>query len=144
MARAEIGDRVSVYYKGVLEDGTLAEGTAEGEPFEFTVGDEAVKNVFTRLVLGMEEGDSRTVILSPEDAFGPYNPDFVIEVARSKFPSDAPLEKGVRMEVQADPGGVPIEVSIAKVTPQTVTLDGNHPLAGKKITMAIQLLEIVV
>lgn len=144
MARAEIGDRVSVYYKGVLEDGTLAEGTAEGEPFEFTVGDEAVKNVFTRLVLGMEEGDSRTVVLSPEDAFGPYNPDFVIEVARSKFPPDAPLEKGVRMEVQSDPGGVPIEVSIAKVTPQTVTLDGNHPLAGKKITMAIQLLEIAV
>ena len=144
MARAEIGDRVSVYYKGVLEDGTLAEGTAEGEPFEFTVGDEAVKNVFTRLVLGMEEGDSRTVILSPEDAFGPYNPDFVIEVARSKFPPDAPLEKGVRMEVQSDPGGVPIEVSITKVTPQTVTLDGNHPLAGKKITMAIQLLEIAV
>ncbi len=144
MARAEIGDRVSVYYKGVLEDGTIAEGTAEGEPFEFTVGDEAVKNIFTRLVLGMEEGDSRTVILSPEDAFGPYNPDFVIEVARSKFPPDAPLEKGVRMEVQSDPGGMPIEVSITKVTPQTVTLDGNHPLAGKKITMAIQLLEIVV
>ena len=144
MARAEIGDRVSVYYKGVLEDGTIAEGTAEGEPFEFTVGDEAVKNIFTRLVLGMEEGDSRTVILSPEDAFGPYNPDFVIEVARSKFPPDAPLEKGVCMEVQSDPGGMPIEVSITKVTPQTVTLDGNHPLAGKKITMAIQLLEIVV
>lgn len=144
MARAEIGDRVSVYYKGVLEDGTIAEGTAEGEPFEFTVGDEAVKNIFTRLVFGMEEGDSRTVILSPEDAFGPYNPDFVIEVARSKFPPDAPLEKGVRMEVQSDPGGMPIEVSITKVTPQTVTLDGNHPLAGEKITMAIQLLEIAV
>lgn len=144
MARAEIGDRVLVYYKGVLENGTIAEGTAEGEPFEFTVGDEAVKNIFTRLVLGLEEGDSRTVILSPEDAFGPYNPDFVIEVARSKFPPDAPLEKGVRMEVQSDPSGTSVEVSVTKVTPQTVTLDGNHPLAGEKITMAIQLLEIVV
>ncbi len=142
MARAEIGNRVLVYYKGVLEDGTVAEGTAEGEPYEFTVGDEAVKNIFTRLVLGMKEGDSRTVLLSPEEAFGPYNPDFVIEVARSKFPPDAPLEKGVRMEVQADPDGTPVEVSVTKVTPQTVTLDGNHPLAGEEVTMTIQLLEI--
>ena len=142
MARAEIGNRVLVYYKGVLEDGTVAEGTAEGEPYEFTVGDEAVKNIFTRLVLGMKEGDSRTVLLSPEEAFGPYNPDFVIEVARSKFPPDAPLEKGVRMEVQADPDGTPVEVSVTKVTPQTVTLDGNHSLAGEEVTMTIQLLEI--
>lgn len=142
MARAEIGDRVSVYYKGILDDGTLAEGTVEGDPYEFTVGDEAVKRIFTRLVLGMEEGESRTVVLSPEEAFGPYNPDFVIEVARSKFPPDAPLEKGIRMEVQADPDGTPVEVSVLNVTSETVTLDGNHPLAGEEIIMTIQLLEI--
>ena len=142
MARAEMGDRVSVYYKGILDDGTLAEGTVEGDPYEFTVGDEAVKRIFTRLVLGMEEGESRTVVLSPEEAFGPYNPDFVIEVARSKFPPDAPLEKGIRMEVQADPDGTPVEVSVLNVTSETVTLDGNHPLAGEEIIMTIQLLEI--
>lgn len=142
MARAEIGDRVSVYYKGILDDGTLAEGTVEGDPYEFTVGDEAVKRIFTRLVLGMEEGESRTVVLSPEEAFGPYNPDFVIEVARSKFPPDAPLEKGIRMEVQADHDGTPVEVSVLNVTSETVTLDGNHPLAGEEIIMTIQLLEI--
>ncbi len=144
MARVEMGDRVLIYYKGVLENGTVAEGTPENEPFEFTVGGEAVKDIFTRLVVGMEEGDSRTVILSPEDAFGPYNPDFVIEVARSKFPPDAPLEKGVRMEVQSAPDGTPVEVCVTEVTPQTVTLDGNHPLAGEKITMTVQLLEIAV
>ena len=144
MAQAEIGDRVLVYYKGVLKDGTVAEGTPENEPFEFTVGDESVKDIFTRLVNGMVEGDTRTVILSPEDAFGPYNSDFVIEVARSKFPPDTLLEKGMRMEVQSDPNGTPIEVSVKEITSQTVTLDGNHPLAGEEITMTIQLLEIVV
>ena len=144
MARAEMGDRVSVYYKGILEDGTIAEGTLKNEPFEFTVGDEEVKDIFTRMVVGLEEGDSRTVILSPENAFGPYNPDFVVEVARSKFPPDAPLEKGVRMEVQSDPTGTPVEVRVIDVTPQAVTLDGNHPLAGKEITLTMQLLEIVV
>lgn len=144
MAQAEHGDRVLVYYKGILENGTVAEGTVEGEPYEFTVGDDAVKEMFTRIVLGMDEGESRTVILAPEDAFGPYNPEFVIEVERSKFPPDAPLEKGVRMEVQADPDGTPIEVKVTGVTPEVVTLDGNHPLAGESITMTIELLEIVV
>jgi len=143
MAQAENGDRVLVYYKGVLENGTLTEGTVEGEPFEFTVGDETVKEVFTRIVLGMEEGDSRSVVLPPEEAFGPYNPDFVIEVERSKFPPDAPLEKGVRMEVQSDRDGTPMEVVIKEVTPERVTLDGNHPFAGETITMTIQFLEIV-
>ena len=144
MAKAEQGDRVLVYYKGVLENGTITEGTTEDEPFEFTVGDETVKEVFTRLVLGMEEGDSRTVILPPEESFGPYNPDFVIEVERSKFPPDAPLEKGVRMEVQSDPDGTPMEVVIKDVTPEMVTLDGNHQFAGETITMTIELLEIVI
>ena len=142
MSHAQIGDHVSVYYKGILDDGTIAEGTAEGDPYEFTVGDEAVKRIFTRLVLGMAEGESRTVVLSPEEAFGPYNPDFVIEVARSKFPPDAPLEKGVRMEVRAEPDGTPVEVAVLNVTPETVTLDGNHPLAGREVTMTMQLLEI--
>ena len=144
MAQAEMGDRVLVYYKGVLDNGTVAEGTVEGEPFEFTVGDDAVKEMFTRIVYGMEEGDSRTVVLSPEDAFGPYNPDFVIEVERSKFPPGAPLEPGVRMEVKSGPDGTPIEVIVKAVADHMVTLDGNHPLAGEKITITLQLLEIVI
>ena len=144
MAQAEIGDRVLVYYKGVLENGTVAEGTAEREPYEFTVGDESVREIFTRVVTGMEEGDFRTVILSPKDAFGPHNPDFVIEVERSRFPPDAQLEQGMGMEVQSDPDGTPIEVTVTEVTPETVTLDGNHLLTGETITMTVQLLEIVV
>ena len=143
MAQAEMGDRVLVYYKAILETGTVAEGTREGEPFEFTVGDDSVRELFTRLVLGMEEGDSRTVELKPEDAFGPYQSEFVIDVPRSNIPPDAPLEVGARMEVQADPSGTPIEVIVKAVTDDVVTLDGNHPLAGETVTMSLQLLEIV-
>jgi len=138
-----MGDRVLVYYKAILETGTVAEGTREGEPFEFTVGDDSVRELFTRLVLGMEEGDSRTVELKPEDAFGPYQSEFVIDVPRSNIPPDAPLEVGARMEVQADPSGTPIEVIVKAVTDDVVTLDGNHPLAGETVTMSLQLLEIV-
>lgn len=143
MAQAEMGDRVLVYYKAVLGNGTVAEGTKEGEPFEFTVGDDSVRELFTRLVLEMEEGDSRIVELKPEDAFGPYQSAFVIDVPRSKFPPDAELEVGARMEVQADPAGTPLDVVVKAVTDEIVTLDGNHPLAGETVTMTMQLLEIV-
>jgi len=144
MARAEMGDSVRIYYKAFLDNGTIVEGTVEGDLYEFTVGDPDVREMFTRMVDGMEEGEKRTVVLKPEDAYGPYNPDFVIDIPRSKFPPDAPIQIGTRMEVQADPGGAPIEVAVKAVTDHLVTLDANHPLAGETVTLTVQLMEISV
>jgi len=143
MAQAEMGDAVRIYYTAVLENGTMAEGTPEGEPYEFSVGDPSVREMFTKIILGMEEGDKRSVVLKPEDAFGMYNSEFVVEIGREKFPEDAPLEVGTQMEVQSDPGGTPIDVHIKAVTDETVTLDANHPLAGEQITLTVQLVEIM-
>ena len=144
MARAEMGDRVRIYYKAILDNNTIAEGTPEGDLYEFTLGDPGVRDMFTKIVLDMEEGEKRIVVLKPEDAYGPHNPDFVIDVPRSKFPPDAPIQIGTRLEVQADPGGAPIEVAVKAVTDHAVTLDANHPLAGETVTLAVQLMEIVV
>lgn len=143
MAQAEMGDQVRVYYKAFLDNGKEVEGTAEGDLFAFTVGDPEVREMFTTIVLDMEEGDQRTVVLPPEKAYGHYNSDFVIEVPLSKFPPDADPSIGDRMEVQSDPGGTPIDVLVKAVTDQTVTLDANHPLAGEQITLRVQLMEIV-
>ncbi|MFT5370417.1 MAG: peptidylprolyl isomerase [Candidatus Latescibacterota bacterium] len=143
MTRAEMGDAVRVYYKAVLENESIAEGTSEGEPFEFSVGDPTVREMFTKIVLGMEEGDKRSVVLKPEDAFGVYNSEYVVEIGRDKFPPDAPLEIGTRMEVQSDPDGTPIDVSVKAVTDQIVTLDANHSLAGETITLTVQLVEVM-
>ena len=142
MAQAEMGDAVRVYYTAVLENGTTAEGTPEGEPFEFSVGDPSVREMFTKIILGMEEGEKRSVVLKPEDAFGVYNPEYIVEVGRDKFPPDTPLDIGTQMEVQADPGGTPIDVVVKAVTDDTVTLDANHPLAGQVITLTVQLVEV--
>lgn len=143
MAQAEMGDAVRIYYMAALESGTIAEGTPEGEPYEFSVGDPDVREMFTKMVLGMEEGDKRSVVLKPEDAFGTYNPEYVVEISRDKFPDDTPLEIGTQMEVQADPGGTPIDVHVKNVTDETVTLDANHPLAGETIVLTVQLIEIM-
>lgn len=143
MALAEMGDAVRIYYTAVLENESVAEGTPEGEPFEFSVGDPDVREMFTKIVLGMEEGDKRSVVLKPEDAFGVYNKEYVIEVGRDKFPPDTPLEIGTRMEVQSDPSGTAIDVTIKSVTDQTVILDANHALAGETITLTVQLVEVM-
>lgn len=142
MAQAEMGDAVRIYYTAVLENGTIAEGTPEGEPFEFSVGDPNVREMFTNIILGMEEGDKRSVVLKPEDAFGVYNSEYIVEVGRDKFPPDTPLDIGTQMEVQADPSGTPIDVVVKAVTDETVTLDANHPLAGQTITLTVQLVEV--
>ena len=143
MAQAEMGDAVRIYYTAVLENESVAEGTPEGEPFEFSVGDPEVREMFTKIVLGMEEGDKRSVVLKPEDAFGVYNQDYVVEVGRDKFPPETPLEVGTRMEVQSDPNGTALDVTIKAVTDQMVTLDANHALAGETITLTVQLVEIM-
>ncbi|MDA0708597.1 MAG: FKBP-type peptidyl-prolyl cis-trans isomerase [bacterium] len=143
MSKAEMGDAVRVYYTAIRENETIAEGTPEGEPFEFSVGDPEVREMFTRIVLGMEEGDKRSVTLQPKDAFGLYLPEYVVEVGRDKFPPDVLLEIGTRMEVQADPGGTPLDVTVKSVTDQIVVLDANHALAGETIVLTVQLVEMI-
>lgn len=143
MAQAEMGDAVRIYYTAILDNESIAEGTPEGEPFEFSVGDPNVREMYTKIVLGMEEGEKRSVVLKPEDAFGLYNAEYVVEVGRDKFPPDTPLDIGTRMEVQADPTGTPIDVSVKSVTDETVILDANHPLAGETVTLTVQLVEIM-
>jgi peptidylprolyl isomerase len=143
MAQAQMGDAVRIYYKAVLDNETTAEGTPDGEPFEFSVGDPDVREMFTKIILGMEEGARRSVVLGPEDAYGEYQADYLVEIGRDKFPPDTPLKIGTRMEVQSDPVGTPIDVSIKAVTDQVVTLDANHPLAGQTITLTVQLVEVM-
>lgn len=143
MAQAEMGDAVRIYYTAILANDSVAEGTPEGEPFEFSVGDPNVREMFTKIVLGMEEGDKRSVELKPEDAFGLYDKDYVVEIGRDKFPPDTPLEIGTRMEVQSDPNGTPVDVTVKAITDDTVTLDANHALAGETITLTVQLVEIM-
>jgi peptidylprolyl isomerase len=143
MAQAQMGDAVRMYYTAALENGTIAEGTPEGEPFEFSVGDPSVREMFSKIILGMEEGDKRSVVLKPEDAFGVYHSDHIVEIGRDKFPPDTPLDVGTQMEVQADPSGTPIDVVVKAVTDETVTLDANHPLAGKTIMLTVQLVEVM-
>ncbi len=142
MAQAKTGDTVKVLYTGSLEDGTVFGSSPEQEPMEFTIGQKNVLPSFENEVIGMNEGDTKTVSIPPEGAFGHRKEELIFDVERSKIPIDTDLRLGGVLRVGSDTGK-DFDVTIANVDDKIVTLDGNHPLAGKILNFKIQLVEIL-
>lgn len=141
MSQAKLGDRVRVHYKLFLNDGTIFDSSLEREPLEFTIGEGMVIPGFENAVIGMNEGETKNISLPPEDAYGPYRNDLVFVVGRSMVPPDIDPQVGMGLQVRS-PKGI-INVIITNVTDNTITLDGNHPLAGKDLKFEVKLLNIL-
>ena len=139
--RAEIGDSVKVHYTLTLDDGTEVESSVGGTPIEFTVGAGQMIAGFDHAVVGMSVGESKTVRIPPEDAYGPYREDLVQEVLRDQLPPELELEVGAQLQVQL-PDGQLVLFTVIEITESTVTLDANHHLAGEYLTFNIELVEI--
>lgn len=143
MVQAKEGNTVRVHYTCHDEDGTVVD-TSYGreEPMEFTLGQGQVIPGFEEAVIGMSPGESITVEVPMERAYGPYRPELVMDVPRGNIPADLDPEVGQILQVRLTSGQVMLVV-VTKVTDETVTLDANHPLAGKNLKFDIELLEIV-
>jgi peptidylprolyl isomerase len=141
MAQAQNGDKVRVHYTGKLEDGTVFDSSQGSEPLEFTIGQGQLIPGFEQGVVGMEPGESKTVDIPAVQAYGPHRPEGVFELDRSEIPTGIPLEVGLRLQANQQSGQT-VELTVVNLTPDKVTLDGNHPLAGKDLTFDIQLMEI--
>ena len=142
MAVAQDGDRVKVYFTGTLEDGTIFGQTHEDEPFEFTIGEENVLPKFGGAVIGMEEGEDKTFLIAPEDAYGPRDEKRVFTAEKSEIPDHIKPEIGRKIQVQMGNGQMAI-LTVLDVSEDKVTFDANDPLAGEELTFNIKLLEIV-
>jgi len=142
MAQAKVGDVVRVHYKGYFDDGTVFDTSRNAEPFEFTLGNEMVIPGFENAILGMEVGDVRTVEISPEEGYGERREDLVIEIDKNQVPPEIQPEVGMMLQLQSGQGEA-IPVMVSAIGETTITLDGNHPLAGKKLNFEIELVEIV-
>ena len=140
MAQAQSGNRVKVHYTGKLGDGSVFDSSDGREPLEFTVGEGQVIPGFEQGVVGMEPGDSKTLNIPSDEAYGPHRPEGVFEIERSELPPSIPLEEGMRL--QANQGGRTVELMVVEIDESKVTLDGNHPLAGQDLTFDIQLVEV--
>ena len=142
MAVAKEGDRVKVYFTGTLKDGTIFGQTHEDEPFEFTLGDKSVLPKFEGAVIGMEEGESKTFLVAPEDAYGARDEKRVFTAEKSEIPDHITPEIGKKIQVQMGSGEMAI-LTVLEVSEDKVTFDANDPLAGEELTFEIKLLEIV-
>lgn len=142
MAQAKPGDRVIVHYSGSLEDGTIFSSTyEEDQPFEFTLGEESILPSFQNAVIGMNEGETKTISVPPEDGYGEHKTEFVLKMERTQAPPDLELEVGKRLQIRLSDGTMRV-VTVVAITEENVILDANDPLAGKTLTFEIELVEI--
>jgi len=142
MAQAKQGDTVKINYTGKLEDETVFDSSINREPLQFTVGEGKIIPGVEQAVIGMNPGESKTVKVTSDQAYGPHRPELVEEIEREQFPDYLKLEAGKMLQIR-QPDGQTLQVKINDVTESKVTLDTNHPLAGKELTFDIQLLEII-
>jgi peptidylprolyl isomerase len=142
MAEAKNGDKVRVHYTGSTEDGTVFDSSKDREPLEFTLGETGIIPGFQEIIVGMNPGDTKTDTIPPEKAYGPHREEMVLDVEREKLPQDLDLEVGQHLQLSRSDGQV-IPVQVTKLDDASVTIDANHPLAGKDLTFEVDLLEIV-
>jgi len=142
MAQAKAGDKVRVHYEGQLSDGTIFDSSLEREPIEFILGQDTVIPGFEQAVIGMEAGQSKDVSIPPEEGFGEYSEDLVVNIEKTILPPDINPELGMQLEVSSEEE-TPRVFTIADIAEDSITLDGNHPLAGAEIAFKIELLEIL-
>jgi peptidylprolyl isomerase len=137
MIAAKDGDTVKVHYTGTLADGTVFDSSRERDPLEFTLGQGQLIPGFEKTVLGMTAGESRTVTIPADEAYGPYRDEMVLAVPRSQFPPNVTPELGMQLQVGQDEQAM--TVMITNISDEEVTLDANHPLAGQDLTFTIEL-----
>ncbi len=139
---AKLGDTVKVHYTCNLEDGSLFATTRDKEPKEFVLGAGDVILGLQDAVAGMRPGESKTVTVPPEKAYGPYHVEMIATIERDKVPADIDLEPGIALRVKhAD--GHESDAFVTEVSSTTIKLDGNHPLAGKRLILELELIEVI-
>lgn len=139
---AQQGDKVKVHYKGRLEDGFEFDTSLDREPLVFVIGACEVIQGFEDAAVGMASGEIKTVSIAPESAYGAYNDELVVDMPRQYMPEDIIPEIGMLLKI-VDHDGHEIPVRVTDVDDDTITLDANHPLAGKILVFDIELLEIL-
>lgn len=141
MAQAKNGDTVKIHYTGSLEDGTVFDSSAGREPLEFTLGEGAVIPGFEKAAVGMDAGEKKKFTIPCDEAYGERNEELIYVVDKSELPQGIDPEPGMALQAQG-PDGQPFLLNVTAVAEEKVTLDANHPLAGKDLTFEIELVAV--
>jgi len=141
MSQVKSGDKIKVHYHGKLTNGETFDSSAGREPLAFEVGSGMVIKGFDDGVTGMVVGEKKTIHIPFMEAYGPRNPEMVIEMPKDRFPADMEIEMGMPL-VMSDGQGQQFQVTIVEIKETAVMLDANHPLAGQDLTFDLELVEI--
>lgn len=141
-AKVRKGDTVQINYACKLGNGSVIDSSIGRESLEFTLGKEEVIKGLEEAVTGMKVGESKTISVAAEKAYGPHHDEWVLDVGRDKLPEDWNPEIGLHFEIPREKGKSSM-ATVTHVSQSSVTLDFNHPLAGKELIFEISLLEII-
>ena len=135
------GDIVKVDYEGKLEDGTVFDASANhGKPLEFEAGAGLVIKGFDNAILGMKKGEEKEINIPCAQAYGDVRPEMIKKVPRDQLPKEHEPKPGM-MLIMGTPEGNQIPCKIVAVTDTEVSIDLNHPLAGKNLIFKVKVLE---
>ncbi len=141
MSAVKNGDTVKVHYHGTLDDGTVFDSSHERDPLSFTIGQGEIIPGLENAVQGMNQGDTKSVSIPPEEAYGSRQEENMLQVNQTDIPEEINPEEGMVLQVKTQ-DGQSRNVTVAEVTEEAVTLDGNHPLAGENLNFEINLVEV--
>ena len=142
MAQAKNGDTVRVHYRGTLKDGSEFDSSQGREPLQFQVGSGQVIPGFEKQVEGMAVGETSTLTIPADEAYGPRDERQIQIVPRTALPAEMELHIGSGLTATT-PNGDQIQLTVIEMNDESITVDGNHPLAGNDLTFEVELVEIV-
>lgn len=135
------GDKVKVHYTGKLDDGTVFDSSEGRTPLCFTIGNNEVIPGFENGLEGMKLKEKKNIKIKSEEAYGPVIKELVLELPRAKLPPQPEPQVGMQL-IMKDPNGRQIPARIVKIEKDKVTLDLNHPLAGKNLNFDLEVVGI--
>lgn len=142
MSNVQADSTVKVHYTGKLEDGEVFDSSADREPLEFTLGTNQVIPGFESGVLDMSIGDKKEITIEPEDAYGPSLTELILQIPAENFPEEHTPAIGDQYGLKS-PEGKDMAVRVIAIDEDNITLDANHPLAGKKLIFELELVEVL-
>ena len=135
------GSKVKVHYTGTFDDGEVFDSSRQADPLAFEVGAGEVIPGFEQAVIGIQAGESKQVRLEEDDAYGPYNQEMVIAADSSQFEEGLDPQVGQQFQTQTE-DGTPLLLTVIGKEADKITLDANHPMAGKALNFDLEIVEV--
>jgi len=141
MTSTKSGDSIKIHYTGTFDDGTVFDSSMSGDPIAITIGNGEVIPSFEKALEGMTIGEKKSIHIPAADAYGEYHPEYVQEFDRSEINADGELKVGTEINAKT-PEGHSFVLIVTAVNGDKITVDGNHPMAGKDLNFELELMAI--